>query len=619
MNPSEAKVFSSGVSGFLSSKKRKDFSYSRLNQMDHDSVEFSKVHFQKDRSSFCAKFCFGLLALMLLFGTVATAVFLMNLKHFTVDVRLEKGNVRVYKFDQELTINGNEAATRNMSIVVSMHVINRTENDCWFAIVLSSPKESKTNIDHKEFTFLTHVTNAELIDYQDGAQNHFKVFGNRDTNHELSFYVHNVLNQLLPIINVNLYEFVLSKVSSSSRRIAVEKHGFFPGRVHLKRTMMTNRDIVTVTTRANPDDFESFSTSGKEKSTAWRLTYDETTVVNKITGMIKRGDMSISGYLPVGSDFASEHGHTHGLAVSFRSIVKLVDESEAKVKNWESVLKEEKDINHPLTPPNAKDMSLLYFAPPKSNSNYRKNPADNIKELIKLSENAHGRSTKLPPIIQIVHHSIAKSVNVDESDADDNDNDDDYMNYNEESDDDDNDDDDSENDNDDDNNVPYWPQPNYAPYGIGYEVKRKRSVDVRRPYKTKQTTTKSRPEMKMPELDTIWDELSSSAPVPVREPPRVIHTSILGFDFRAEIEYQVQANDENDNDNDDDSDNDNDEDWSVATGYRITFGQYRIAPFSRVHTLSKLRSKLPRKGQRKSSRWTVNAGDFVSRYFMFRV
>lgn len=129
MNPSEAKVFSSGISGFISSKKRKDFAYSRLDQTDNDSVEFSNVHFQKDHTPLCTKLFFGLLALMLLFATVATTVFLMNWKHFTVDLRLEEGNVRVYKFDQQVKINGNEATTTNMSIVVSMHVINRTEDD----------------------------------------------------------------------------------------------------------------------------------------------------------------------------------------------------------------------------------------------------------------------------------------------------------------------------------------------------------------------------------------------------------------------------------------------------------------------------------------------------------
>ncbi|KAJ7370482.1 hypothetical protein OS493_032047 [Desmophyllum pertusum] len=162
-------------------------------------------------------------------------------------------------------------------------------------------------------------------------------------------------------------------------------------------------------------------------------------------------------------------------------------------------------------------------------------------------------------------------------------------------------------------NAPYWPQPNYAPFGIGYEVKRKRSVETetRRPHliKKRKAVKTSQSESKTPELDVIWDELTSSAPTPIHEAPRVIQTSILGQDLRAEIDYEVQANDVDDND--DDSDNADDEDWSVTTGYRITFGQYRITPFNRVHSLGKLKSKLPHKGQRKSSRWTVKAGDFV--------
>ena len=618
MNPSEANVFSSGISGCLSSKKRKDISYSRLNQTEENSVEFSNVHFQKDRTSFCAKLCFSLLALILLFATVATAVFMMNLKNFTVEVQLEKGNVRVYSFDQELTeITGNEITTRNLSIVVSMHVINRTESDCWFGILLNFPKNAKTGLQSKDYVFLTHVRSAELGYFQDGLQNHFKVFGSRKTSRELSFYVHNVLHQLLPTIKVKLYEFVLSKVSSSSRRTVVEKHGFLPGRVHVKQTMITKRDMVTVTAQARPDDFESFSSLEKRKFTekaSWKLTYDETTVVNKETGMVKRSDMSLSCNLPIGADFTPESKSSHlGLSVRFRSVVKLLDGSHSIVKTWGDALREENDINYPLSLPNAKDPSLMYFASSKHKSNKRL--ADELKELMKLDKNTVGRSTKLPSMIKIVHHNNPKSVTAQKSDANGYD-DDGYTNvYHEDSDDGDDTDNDDENDNYDDNNGQYWPQPDYAPFGIGYEVKRRRSVEMKRPQhaKRKKIVRNSQMEKKTPELDVIWDELSSSSPMPLRETPRIIQTTIFGLDFQAEIDYKVESDDEGDND-EDDEDNNNGEDWSISTSYRVTFGKYRMAPFTRVHTLKKLRNNLPVQGERKISRWTINAGDFVSQY-----
>jgi len=618
MNPSEANVFSSGISGCLSSKKRKDVSYSRLNQTEDDSVEFSNVHFQKDRTSVCSKVCFSLLALILLFATVATAVFMMNLRNFTVEVQLERGNVRVYSFDQELTaITGNEITARNMSIVVSMHLINRTESHCWFGIVLSFPEDVvKTSLQSKDHVFLTHVRSAELGSIEDSLQNHFKVFGSHETSQELSFYVHNILHQLLPTIKVKLYEYVLSKVSSSSRRTVVEKHGFLPGRVRVKQTMITKRDMVTVTAQAGPDDFESFSNPEKGKTTekaSWKLTYDETTVVNKETGMVKRNDMSLSCNLPIGADFTPESKSSrHGLAVRFRSVVKLLDTPHSKVKTWKNALqKAEKDINYPLNLPNAKRSSLMYFAPRKHKSKGRL--AEEVKELMKLGKNSAGRSTKLPSMIKIVRNSIPKSVNAQESDADGND-DDDYTNfYNEGSDDGDVNDNEDDNDNDDDNNGQYWPQPDYAPFGIGYEVKRRRSVEKKRPQHTKRqkTVSKSQMQKKTPKLDVIWDELVSSSPKPLREAPRTIQTTILGLDFRAEIDYQVESNDGDDENNANDEEDDV-EDWSITTSYRITFGQYRVTPFTRVHTLKKLRNKLPLRGQRKISRSTINAGDFVS-------
>ena len=613
MNPPEAKVFSSGISGILSSKKRGDVSYSRLNQMD-DSVEFSKVHFHKDRTSFCAKLCFGLLALMLLLASVGSAIFIMNLKHFTVEVTLKQGNVRVYRVDQEVTMVGSEITTRNMSIVVTTHVINRTESDCWFGIVLSFPRDTKKPLSSKDFAFLTRVKSADI---EDGAERRFKVFGNRKTDNELSFYLHNILGQLFPIIKVKLYEFVLSKMTSTSRHIAVEKHGFLPGRVHLKRTMITKDNVVTVMTKASPDDFESFSNKNGESPVAsWRLEYDETSVVNKKTGMLKRSDMSLLGSLPVGGDFGATHNQ--GLTVRFKSVVRQVDESEVEEKLWKNEVKEENDISHPLNFPGAEKFSLVYFAPPKSK--HTKKPSEQLKEIIRLSEETSGRSTKLPPIIQFMRHKIPKStvMKSDSVDSED-DNGDDFANSEDMGDDSDNDDDEEEedqNDNADDDNQPSWSMPNFSPFGLGYEVRRKRSLVTTRLQMRKSKKAARQQKEKTPDLDIIWDDLMSSAPQRNREAPRVIQTSILGLDFRGEVEYEVHVDDDDDDNDDDDNngryDNEDDVWWDITAAFRVTIGQYRITPFRRVHTLDKIRGRLPNKGQRRTSRWTVKAGDFVS-------
>ena len=627
MNPSEAKVFSSGIAGLLSSKQHSDVSYSRLNQLD-DSVEFSNVvPFQKDHTSFCTKFCFGLLAMMLLIATVGSAIFIMNLKHFTVEVQLKEGNVLVYKVDQEMTVIGNEITTRNMSFVVNMYAINKTGSDCWFGIVLKFQKDGQNLPSSEDFAFLTRVTAAELGGFQDGSQMRFTIFGNRKTNNELSFYVHNILHQLLPSIKVKLYEFVLSKVSSSTRRTVVEKHGFLPGRVHLKRTMFTKSNIVTVMSKAGPDDFENFSSkNGESPLTSWKLTYDETSVVNKKTGMAKKSDMSLFGSLPLGEDFATGRGRSpnQGLAVRFRSIVKLIDESQARENAWKIAVKDESDISHSLLPPSAEQSSLMYFAPSKNKSDRK--PSEELRDLVKLRGNSAGRSTKLPPMVKIVQHKIPKSdvKKLDSVDNDDDDDDDDdYANdedTGEDSDDNDDDDDDDDDNDDDDgdsvqsDNEPSWPLPNFAPFGFGYEVRRRRSVETEQSQviKKMKVTKRLQPKKKAPDLDIVWDELMSSTPLPYREAPRVIQTSIMGLNFRAEIEYEVFVENDEDDDDNDDRNVDDDTGWDVTTAFRVTIGQYRITPFRRVHTLRKIRGRLPLKGQRKSSRWTVNAGDFVS-------
>ena len=637
MNPSEAKVFSSGIASMLSSKRRSDISYSRLNQMDDSTgfVEFSNVHFQKDDTSLCAKLCFGLLALMLLTATVGISILLLNLKHFAVDVHLKKGKVHVYRFEQECTITGNGNAIRSMSIDLTMHVINITETDCWFGIVLSFPKETRNSPSTKDYVFLTRVISSEIDDFQDGTQNRFEVFGAGKTDKELSFYVHNILHQLLPAVKVKLYEFVLSKVSSSSRHTVMEKQGFLPGRVHVKRTLITNGDFLTVMAKAGPGDFQSFADEETESPTAsWTLSYDETAVVNKKTGMVKRSEMSLSGELPIGADFTPsgrKSPNTKSLAVAFKSTATMLDESQAKPNPWKTVVKDENELIHPLFFPSGEKPSLMYFAPAKSKSN---DPLahDDVMELLKLSKNPAGRSTKLPPMIKILRHRISKSWNVFRSDADGDMRKDDLTNYENEDegddkdyvDDDDDDDDDDYNDDDYDNvddngNQPSWPIPNFAPFGFGYEFKRRRSVETRRSLKRARSkaTEQSRLRRKESELDTIWDELASSSPRANHEPPRVIQTSFMTLDFRSEIDYEVNV----DKDYDDDDDieerdkNSNDGDWDVTTAYRIMIGQYSITPLRKTHTLDKLRGKLPHKGKRRIIHWRLNAGDFVSKYF----
>ena len=597
-----------------------------------DFVEFSNVHFQKDDTSLCAKLCFGLLALMLLTSTVGISILLLNLKHFAVDVHLKKGKVHMYRFEQECTIIGNGNAIRSMSIDLTMHVINITETDCWFGIVLSFPKETRNSPSTKDYVFLTRVTSSEIDDFQDGTQRRFEVFGAGKTDEELSFYVRNILHQLLPAVKVKLYEFVLSKVSSSSRHTVMEKQGLLPGLVHVKRTLITNGDFLTVMAKAGPGDFQSFADEETESPAAsWTLSYDETVVVNKKTGMVKRSEMSLSGELPIGADFTASRRkspNTNSLAVTFKSTATMLDDSQAKPKPWQTVVKDENELIHPLFFPAGEKPSLMYFAPAKSKFN---DPVahDDVMELLKLSKNPARRSTKLPPMIKILRHRISKSWNVFRSDADGDMRKYDLTNYEngdegDDKDDVDDDDDDDYNDDDYDNadengNQPSWPIPNFAPFGFGYEFKRRRSVETQR--SLKRTRSKANEQLRLrrkkSELDAIWDELASSSPRANHELPRVIQTSIMTLDFRSEIDYEVNVDTDYDGDDDieEHDNNSNDGDWDVTSAYRIMIGQYSITPLRKTHTLDKLREKLPLKGKRRIIRWRLNAGDFVSKYF----
>ena len=640
MNPSDARVLSSGISGLLCSKKRNEISYSRLGQSD-DSIEFSNVHFKKDSTSLCAKLCYGLLGLILLLAMLGSALFILSLRHFTMEVQLKRGNVRVYRFDQEMVVFGNKekVATSNMSAFVTLHVINKTDSECWFGILLTLPKDQKKFFATRDFAFLVSVTSARI---DNKAKRRFEVYGNSKTSSEFSFYIHNILRQLLPVIKVKLYEFVLSKMTSSTRRIEVEKQGYLPGPVHVTRTMTTKNDIVTVMSKADPNDFEKFSSKdGKSPIASWKLTYDETSVVNGNTGMLKTSDLFLSGYLPLGSDPTLDRrrmsSSNRGLDVSFRSVARLLDENQEKVKQWKDVVKNENDVSHRLNFASLEQTPLVYFAPERKSD---KEPLNDLKELARLTKNSTGRSSKLPPTIQIVAPVLGNTesewfdddnglsddviynndaVGVDDISYDDEVNDatDDDVTYN----------DVETNDVNDydrragsvrsgNENKASWSTPNFSPYGLGYEVRRKRSVEINKAdkkNKVRRTTRYTRFKKETPDLDAIWDELMSSTPRSNTEAPRVVRSSLLGLDFRTEIDYRVYVDDDDEDDDEDDDDREVDDEvgWRVLTAFRVTIGQYRITPFREVHTLQKIRRTLQSKGKMRSQ-WTVHAGDFVS-------
>ena len=633
MNPSDAKVFSSGISGLLCSKKRNEISYSRLGQND-GSIEFSNVHFKKDSTSLCAKLCYGLLGLILLFASLGSALIILNLKHFTMEVRLKRGNVRVYRFDQELVVfvSKEKVTTSKVSAFVTLHVINKTDGECWFGILLTLPKDKNKFLAQTDSAFLASVTSARI---DNKARRRFEVYGNSKTSSEFSFYIHNILRQLLPVIKVKLYEFILSKMTSSTTRIEVEKQGYLPGPVHVTRTMMTKNDFVTVMSKADPNDFENFSSKdGESPIASWKLTYQETSVVNGNTGMLKSSDLFLSGHLPLGSDPTLDRRRmssgNRGLDVTFRSVARLLDENQEKVKQWKDVVKNENDVSHRLNFASSEKTPLVYFAPSK---NPDKEPLDDLKELAILTKNSTGRSSKLPPTIQIVasmpgnieSESFNENDEVnddtiydnDVSDIDDVDhNDDDDVTYNDVETNDVNEYDERGDDVRDGNgNKVSWSTPNFSPFGLGYEVRRKRSVEINKADKKNKirNTRYTRFKKETPDFDAIWDELMSSTPRPNTEAPRVVRSSILGLDFRAEINYRVHVDDddEDDDEHDDYREDDDEVGWRVTTAFRVTVGQYRITPIREVYTLRTIRRTLKSKGKLRSQ-WTVHAGDFVS-------
>ena len=639
MNPSDAKVFSSGISGLLSSKKRNEISYSKLGQND-GSIEFSNVHFKKDSTSLCAKLCYGLLGLILLFASLGSALFILNLKHFTMEVQLKRGNVRVYRFDQELVVFGSKekVTTSKVSAFVTLHVINKTESECWFGILLTLPKDQKKFLAARDSAFMASVTSARI---DNKARRRFEVYGNYKTSGEFSFYIHNILRQLLPVIKVKLYEFILSKMTSSTRRIEVEKQGYLPGLVHITRTMMTKNDIVTVMSKADPNDFENFSSKdGESPIASWKLTYEETSVVNGNTGMLKKSDLFLSGHLPLGSDPTLDRRRmssgNRGLDVTFRSVARLLDENQEKMKQWKDVVENENDVSHRLNFASLEQTPLVYFAPPRKTD---KEPLDDLKELAILTKNSTGRSSKLPPTIQIVapipattesesfndNDEVSDDVIYDNdvSDIDDVDNDDDVsdgadddVTYNDIETNDVNEYDERGDDVRDGNgNKVSWSTQNFSPFGLGYEVRRKRFVETNKADKKNKirNTRYTRFKKETPDFDAIWDELMSSTPRPNTEAPRVVRSSILGLDFRAEIDYQVHVDDdeEDDDEHDDDREDDDKVGWRVTTAFRVTIGQYRITPIREVYTLRTIRRTLKSKGKLRSQ-WTVHAGDFVS-------
>ena len=611
MKPSEAQVLGSTISDILFSHKSRDVQYTRLQtNEENSSLEDASIQITSERgSSCCRKLVFFLTAFLLLCAMVAAALYALGSTTYSVQVQMSAGDTLIYQFDHEMLITARKTTTRTISGRISFWVVNKTETECWFHTMFS-PTQGEA-VQPYLFVLKVHLEDKHQ---SESLNQNYKLFGEAKIDQELAYHIHCLFNQLLPVVKVKLYKAILSRVRDSYEEVIDTSSPFLPGRVKLHQSLSSTDKLVTISSRAGPQDFKSFfdnkHTKGQHPEVVWNLEYNETTVLSKETGMAVSSDMDLTARVPLGdasSRIIKNNLDTKTMTVLFHSKVKLLQERGKET--------EQKRFKHvkwiPLTlPASSNEPTLTYLAPKNKQSMA-------LQELLResallSSKGPKSRFLKFPPLVELRHSSMEPY-------------DEDPLEGDEDNPDDDNDD---ENEEDRQTLSPPTPLPSFVPFGFedGRRKRRRALPEFVKGHPPAPTPARKNvlPNQKISasDLNAIWVELSSS---PLSSYPkrtlRVLRTSLFGIDVFGEVEYQVKVEEEEEEEEDEEEEEEEEEEetreWSVMLSFYLDVGPYRFTTFKKIHRLKSIRRELLRKGKQPHVKhWKVKAGDLVSCAFI---
>ena len=155
------------------------------------------------------------------------------------------------------------------------------------------------------------------------ADESFELYGNQESDADLTRYARAILAQLLPTVERNLYERVDGQKPDPNSEPKPEKSSMFPGIVKMHRAANTSQnDKLFIKNKFNRSDVTNM-TSDIDLD----LSYADSSVLNKSNGVLTKGEVHLTEQLNFGEPVQFKKGSTANMMnISFTSKVTLLDD-----------------------------------------------------------------------------------------------------------------------------------------------------------------------------------------------------------------------------------------------------------------------------------------------------
>ena len=159
------------------------------------------------------------------------------------------------------------------------------------------------------------------------ADESFDLYGNPESDVELTRYARAILTQLLPTVERKLYERVDGEKPDPNSEPKPEKSSMFPGIVKMHREANTSEnDDLFIKNKFNRSDVTNM-TSDIDLD----MSYADSSVLNKSNGVVTKGEVHLTEQLNFGEPVQFKKGSKVSMMkVSFTSKVTLLDDERSR-------------------------------------------------------------------------------------------------------------------------------------------------------------------------------------------------------------------------------------------------------------------------------------------------
>ena len=206
--------------------------------------------------------------------------------------------------------------------IVGIEVLNKTSEEYWFLMKFNlsylDGNVDLGDVRKRNPYFLVHLLIDSNRTDNESSQS-FEVYGHRHTNEEFLRLVDNILDQLLPNVQHDLYEDVDGVKSGS---MDPEDSPLLPGSVKMHRKANTSgENLVFIENHFNREDFNNLTTE-----IDLDVKYSDHAVINKSTGMVTESHSNFAQQLNFGEPIHNKSGfNVSKMKVTLTSYISLVE------------------------------------------------------------------------------------------------------------------------------------------------------------------------------------------------------------------------------------------------------------------------------------------------------